>query len=379
MDCAPDGDVPDDPNLGRARRGRGAVSNRSGRFEPESRAAFDDGWGSIDEPVAELDTQVTVEKTKAILTRNDSPDIPFDRSINPYKGCEHGCVYCFARPSHAYLGMSPGLDFETKLVAKPDAAAALRAELSRPSYRCEVIALGANTDPYQPIEREWRITRAVLETLREARHPVSIVTKSNLVLRDLDILSEMAAQGLASVYLSITTLDRVLARRMEPRAPTPERRLDAVRALTEAGVPAGVLVSPIIPALNDPDLERVLAAAAEAGARAAHYILVRLPLEIAGLFSEWLDTHYPDRAERVRNMIRDTRGGKLYDSRFGTRMRGEGVYADLIARRFQVAAHRLGLDRGMPALDCAQFQPPSRPAKESDPASPPRKQLDLFR
>ena len=378
IDRAPD-DVPDDPNLGRTHKGRGAVSNRSGRFEPESRAAFDDGWGSIDEPAAPLDTQVTVEKTKAILTRNDSPDIPFDRSINPYKGCEHGCIYCFARPSHAYLGMSPGLDFETKLVAKPDAAAALRAELSRPSYRCEVIALGANTDPYQPIERQWRITRAVLETLREARHPVSIVTKSNLVLRDLDILSEMAAQGLASVYLSITTLDRVLARRMEPRAPTPERRLEAVRALSDAGVPAGVLVSPVIPALNDPDIERVLAAAAEAGARAAHYILVRLPLEIKDLFSEWLDTHYPDRAERVRNMIRDTRGGKLYDSRFGTRMRGEGVYADLIARRFQVAAHRLGLDRGMPALDCAQFQPPSSPSKESDPDHPSRKQLDLFR
>jgi DNA repair photolyase len=377
IERAPDVDVPDDPNLGRAQRGRGAVSNRSGRFEPESRAAFDDGWGSIDEPAAPLDTQVTVEKTKTILTRNDSPDIPFDRSINPYKGCEHGCIYCFARPTHAYLGMSPGLDFESKLVAKPDAAAALRAELSRPSYRCEVIALGANTDPYQPIERQWRITRAVLELLREARHPVSIVTKSNLVLRDLDILSEMAAQGLASVYLSITTLDRVLARRMEPRAPTPERRLDAVRALTDAGVPAGVLVSPIIPALNDPDIERVLAAAAEAGARAAHYILVRLPLEIADLFSEWLDAHYPDRAERVRNLIRDTRGGKLYDSRFGTRMRGEGVYADLIARRFQVAAHRLGLDRGMPALDCAQFQPPS--ASASDPDQPPRKQLDLFR
>jgi DNA repair photolyase len=384
----------DDPNLGRARKGRGAVSNRSGRFEAEARAAFDDGWGSLDEPVPALETQVTVEKTRNILTRNDSPDIPFDRSINPYKGCEHGCIYCFARPTHAYLGLSPGLDFESKLVAKPDAAASLRAELARPSYRCEVIALGANTDPYQPIERQWRITRAVLETLREARHPVSIVTKSSLVLRDLDILSEMAARNLASVFLSITTLDRALARRMEPRAATPERQLDAVRALSAAGVPVGVLVSPVIPALNDVDIERVLDAAAEAGARAAHYILVRLPLEIKDLFSEWLDTHYPDRAERVRKLIRDTRGGKLYDSRFGTRMRGEGVYAELIARRFQVAAHRLGLDRGMPPLDCSQFQRPSRkrgpdpgadsgtgPDSESetmnDEALP--KQLDLFR
>ncbi|HWN66273.1 MAG TPA: PA0069 family radical SAM protein, partial [Haliangium sp.] len=360
-------------------------------------AAFDDGWGSLDEPVPALETQVTVEKTRNILTRNDSPDIPFDRSINPYKGCEHGCVYCFARPTHAYLGLSPGLDFESKLVAKPDAAASLRAELARPSYRCEVIALGANTDPYQPIERQWRIARAVLEVLREARHPVSIVTKSSLVLRDIDILSEMASRNLASVFLSITTLDRALARRMEPRAATPERRLDAVRELSAAGVPVGVLVSPVIPALNDVDMERVLTAAAEAGARAAHYILVRLPLEIKDLFSEWLDTHYPDRAERVRNLIRDTRGGKLYDSRFGTRMRGEGAFAELIARRFQVAAHRLGLDRGMSPLDCSQFQRP--PGKEtakrpdasttSDTASkddtsktgndtPPR-QLDLFR
>jgi DNA repair photolyase len=376
----------DDPNLGRARKGRGAVSNRSGRFEHEARAAFDDGWGSLDEPVPRLDTQVTVEKTRTILARNDSPDIPFDRSINPYKGCEHGCIYCFARPTHAYLGLSPGLDFESKLVAKPDAAAALRAELARPSYRCDVIALGANTDPYQPIERQWRITRAVLEVLREARHPVSIVTKSGMVLRDIDILSEMAGQGLASVFVSITTLDRALARRMEPRAATPERRLEAVRALSAAGVPVGVLVSPVIPALNDGDIERVLAAAADAGARAAHYILVRLPLEIADLFSEWLDTHYPDRAERIRNLIRDTRGGKLYDARFGVRMRGEGVYAELIARRFQVAAQRLGLDRGMPALDCSQFQRPTRPrGKHPDTASeatadesPPR-QLDLFR
>jgi DNA repair photolyase len=384
----------DDPNLGRARKGRGAVSNRSGRFEPEARGAFDDGWGSLDEPVPALDTQVTVEKTRTILTRNDSPDIPFDRSINPYKGCEHGCIYCFARPTHAYLGLSPGLDFESKLVAKPGAAAALRAELARPSYRCDVIALGANTDPYQPIERQWRITRAVLETLREARHPVSIVTKSSLVLRDIDILSEMAARNLASVFLSITTLDRTLARRMEPRAATPERRLHVVRELSAAGVPVGVLVSPMIPALNDVDMERVLAAAAEAGARAAHYILVRLPLEIADLFSEWLDTHYPDRAERIRNLIRDTRGGKLYDARFGTRMRGEGIYAELIARRFQVAAHRLSLDRGMPPLDCSQFQRPSRkrgpdpgitsdtvPETQSDTSSdePPPRQLDLFR
>jgi DNA repair photolyase len=386
-DRAPDV-IGDDPNLGRARKGRGAVSNRSGRFEAEARAAFDDGWGSLDEPVPALATHVTTEKTRTILSRNDSPDIPFDRSINPYKGCEHGCIYCFARPTHAYLGLSPGLDFESKLVAKPGAAAALRAELARPSYRCDVIALGANTDPYQPIERQWRVTRAVLEVLREARHPVSVVTKSSLVLRDIDILSEMAAHDLASVFISITTMDRTLARRMEPRAATPERRLDTVRALSAAGVPVGVLVSPVIPALNDADMERVLAASAEAGARAAHYILVRLPLEIAGLFSEWLDTHYPDRAERVRNLIRDTRGGKLYDARFGVRMRGEGPYAEQIARRFQVTAQRLGLHRGMPALDCSQFQRPSRkheaspdtgPETDPDTGAPSPGQLDLFR
>ena len=381
-DRAPD--VGDDPNLGRARKGRGAVSNRSGRFEAEARAAFDDGWGSLDEPVPPLATQVATEKTRSILSRNDSPDIPFDRSINPYKGCEHGCIYCFARPTHAYLGLSPGLDFESKLVAKPGAAAALRAELARPSYRCGVIALGANTDPYQPIERQWRVTRAVLEVLREARHPVSVVTKSSLVLRDIDILSEMAAHDLASVFISITSLDRALARRMEPRAATPERRLDTMRALSAAGVPVGVLVSPVIPALNDVDMERVLTASAEAGARAAHYILVRLPLEIADLFSEWLDTHYPDRAERVRKLIRDTRGGKLYDARFGVRMRGEGPYAELIARRFQLTAQRLGLHRGMPALDCSQFQRPSQ-AGETDrdstskTSNPAPGQLDLFR
>jgi DNA repair photolyase len=344
------------------------VTNRSGRYEAEQRTGFDDGWGTADEPAPPLTTTVTAEKTRQILTRNDSPDIPFDRSINPYKGCEHGCIYCFARPTHAYLGLSPGQDFESRLVSKPDAPDALRAELSRPGYRCEVIALGASTDPYQPVERDLRITRSLLEVLAACRHPVTLVTKSNGVLRDLDLLAPMAEQNLASVMVSITTLDRQLARRMEPRAPTPARRLDAIRQLAAAGVPVGVLASPMIPALNDPDLEHILEAAQGAGARAAGTILVRLPREIKDLFAEWLEAHYPDRAARVLSLIRQTRSGALYDARFGTRMRGTGPYADLLARRFAVATRRLGLDGPMPALDRDQFRPPGT-----------NRQLDLFR
>lgn len=352
--------VHDDPNLGRSHKGRGAVSNRSGRYEHEARVGFDDGWGSLDQPAPPLSTSITPEPVTRILSRNDSPDIPFDRSLNPYKGCEHGCIYCFARPTHAYLGLSPGLDFESRIFSKPDAPRVLRETLGKPSYRCNVIAVGANTDPYQPAERECGITRAVLEVLREHEHPVSVVTKSNLVLRDLDILADMASRNLASVHLSITTLDRGLARRMEPRAPTPQRRLDALAALADAGVPVSVLVSPVIPALNDADMERVMEAAARAGARAANYILVRLPLEIKDLFAEWLAAHYPDRAERVQKLIRDTRDGKLYDAAFGARMRGTGAYASLLARRFEVAARRLGLDRRIPPLDCTRFRRPGR-------------------
>ncbi|MCG8422894.1 MAG: PA0069 family radical SAM protein [Proteobacteria bacterium] len=349
-------DTQNDPNLLRARKGRGSTSNHSGRFESEKRIAFDDGWGTVDEPAPRVDTQVTTERTSKILSRNQSPDIPFDRSINPYRGCEHGCIYCFARPTHAFLGLSPGLDFESKLVAKPEAPAALRAELNKTNYRCQTIALGANTDPYQPVERQLGITRAILETLRDYHHPVSIVTKSNLILRDLDILTDLAAKNLANVLISITSLDRTLARRMEPRAPTPGRRLDTVRQLRAGQVPVGVLASPMIPGLNDTELELILDAAAEAGALSANYILVRLPLEIKKLFAEWLDENYPERAKRVLNLIRETRNGALYQSEFTTRMRGTGTYAQLLAQRFDIAARRLGLNHPMPALDCTRFR-----------------------
>jgi DNA repair photolyase len=348
------------------RRGRGAVSNPTGRFEPHQHAAFDDGWGSLGEPPPPLATVVTEERSRTIISRNDSPDVPFDRSINPYKGCEHGCVYCFARPTHAYLGLSPGQDFETRIVAKPDGPDVLAAELGRRSYRPAVIALGANTDPYQPVERRLGLTRRLLEVLAEHRHPVSIVTKSALVLRDLDLLRELAAAGLASVLLSITSLDPELARRMEPRAAAPHRRLEVVRTLAEAGVPVGVLASPMIPGLNDHELERILEAAATAGARSARYLILRLPHELKQLFHEWLLAHYPDRAARVLALVRDTRGGQLYDATYGVRMRGTGPVADLLAARFKVAARRHGLDGSLPELDTSQFRPP------------PRGQLSLF-
>ncbi|HXU11594.1 MAG TPA: PA0069 family radical SAM protein, partial [Candidatus Binatia bacterium] len=284
----------------------------------------------------------------------------FDRSINPYKGCEHGCVYCFARPTHSYLGLSPGLDFETKIFSKPDAARLLSEELRRPGYRCEVIALGANTDPYQPVERDLKITRSILEVLLEHGHPVGIVTKGSLVLRDLDLLAAMAARRLATVMISITTLDRSLARRMEPRAASPERRLGTLRALSEAGIPVGVLSSPMIPGLNDAELERILEAAASAGARTAGYVILRLPHELQSIFAEWLEAHYPLRAAHVLNLVRETRGGKLYDSEFGQRMKGTGPYADLLRRRFETACRRLGLSRNRMDLDTTQFRVPPR-------------------
>ena len=349
-------------------RGRGTGSNPSGRFEPYQvlpLAPDEDGAEEIDREEAPAPrTVVTPEITRTILTRNDSPDVPFDVSINPYKGCEHGCVYCFARPTHAWLGLSPGLDFETRIVSKPDAAERLRDELRAPGYRCRPIALGTNTDPYQPAERELRITRAVLEVLVQHRHPFSIVTKSDQVLRDLDLLAPMAAENLACVMLSVTTLDRDLAGRMEPRAASPYRRIEAIRALSEAGVPVGVLASPMIPGLNDAELERILEAAAAAGARSAGYILLRLPHELKDLFSEWLRTHYPLRADHVLSLVRDARGGALYDARFGSRMRGTGPLADLLARRFEVARRRHGLtDRPAP-LDTGRFRLPPRPGDQ---------------
>ena len=348
-----------------ARRGRGALSNRAGRFEKrrvEPPEEPPDPYTDDDPPP--LRTTVTPETTRSIISTNDSPDIPFDQSINPYRGCEHGCVYCFARPTHAYLGLSPGLDFETRLFSKPEAPRLLREELRRRGYRCQTIALGSNTDPYQPIERRLGITRQILEVLAEHRHPVSLVTKSDLVLRDVDLIAAMARQRLACVLISVTTLDRTLARRMEPRAPSPPRRLQAIEALAGAGVPVGVLASPMIPGLNDPELEAILAAAAGAGAHSAGYVLLRLPLEIKDLFREWLEKHEPLKAGRVLSLVRDTRGGRLYDSTYGARMRGVGPYAELLRQRFAVACRQHGLRLRPEPLDVSRFVVPPRPGEQ---------------
>ena len=367
----------------RPARGRGALSNPSGRFEPVRAEPFDDGWAREGEETAflpeRIPTEVIPDRTRSIITRNDSPDVPFDRSINPYRGCEHGCSYCFARPSHAYLGYSPGLDFETRIVAKHRAARLLRVELRRKGYRPGTLALGSNTDPYQPVERELRITRSLLEVLAEARHPVGVVTKSAMVLRDLDLIAPMAEEGLAQVMISITTLDPQLARRMEPRAAAPARRLATVRSLADAGVPVGVLASPMIPALNDSEMEAILEAAAGAGARSAGFILLRLPRELKDLFFEWLDAHYPTRSGHVESLLREARGGSLYRARFGERMRGKGPWADLLAARFSVAARRNGLAGRLPPLRLDLFRPPAprddRPSAPSlfapPPAAPP--------
>ncbi len=353
-----------DPIPDRKRKGRGAVGNPTGRYEAAQRVAEDDGWGLADAEPPPLRTTLGIDSAKKIITRNQSPDVPFDRSINPYKGCEHGCVYCFARPTHAYLGHSPGLDFESRLYWKPDAPALLEAELRAPAYRPATLALGANTDPYQPIERERGLTRRILEVLAAYRHPVGIVTKSNLVLRDLDILAPMAQQGIVRVAVSVTTLDRTLARRMEPRAPTPQRRLDAIHGLAAAGVPATVLAAPILPALNDHEIETILEAAAEAGAGAAGYVLLRLPLEIKDLFADWLDAHYPKRAGRVMSLVRQTRGGRLYQSEWRKRQTGTGAYAEQIARRFDLACRRNGLHHGHPPLNETRFRRPPRPGDQ---------------
>lgn len=325
------------------RRGRGATINPSGRFEAEQRVSEDDGWGSLGE-LPPFKTEISIEKPRTIITRNDSPDISFDRSINPYRGCEHGCVYCFARPSHAYLGLSPGLDFETKLTAKPDAALLLERELSSPSYQPRTIAIGTNTDAYQPIEKKLRIMRGILEVLAKFNHPVGIVTKSALVQRDIDILAPMAEKGLVKVALSVTTLDAKLARGMEPRAAAPSKRLETIRKLSEAGIPVTVLVAPIIPAVNEHEIERILDAAKAAGAREAGYVLLRLPLEVKDLVQDWLVTHHPDKMRHVVSLIRSTRGGKDYDAAWGQRQVGSGPYAWMIGRRFEMAAERLGFN-----------------------------------
>ncbi len=351
----PDKEIPStlDPH-----KGRGAVSNADGRYELHTREMCDDGWDSEDSTTPAPHTTVTIDAARSALTYNESPDIGFDRSINAYRGCEHGCVYCFARPTHAYLGLSPGLDFETRLFAKPNAAALLEQELRQRKYLCRPIALGTNTDPYQPIERQWRITRQILEVLAEFRHPVTILTKSALVERDIDILAPMAAAHLVEVRLSVTTLDSKLARRLEPRATAPLRRIEAIQTLNSAGIPAGVMVAPIIPLLTDHEMEDILDACAKTGARFAGYVLLRLPLEVKDLFKEWLAVHEPLKAEHVMSLVRGARGGKENDPGFGSRMRGTGPYADLIERRFTLACKKLGLNKMRGRLDVTKFRPP---------------------
>ena len=358
-------------------KGRGATFNPANRFRSEQREAVDDGWatpvddaGGDDPPP--LKTTVRIQPARTIISRNESPDIGFTQSINPYQGCEHGCIYCYARPTHAYLDLSPGLDFETKLFAKPNAAALLRAELARPGYRCDPIALGTNTDPYQPIEREWKITRSVIEVLAECDHPLTITTKGALIERDIDLLAPLAARGLVRVSISIAMLDRELARKLDPRAPTPQRRLALIKALAEAGVPVGVNVAPVIPQLTDRDLEAILEAASAAGARYAAWTMLRLPLEVAPLFRDWLAVHYPLRAAHVMSIVRQIRRGRDNEPRFHARMGGQGEFADLVRKRFAIACKRLGLNSDRdPPLDTTRFGPPSAPGASA--------QRDLFR
>lgn len=354
------------------RRGRGALSNASGRYEAEERVQVDDGWTQEERPPP-LRTQVSIDTSRTIIARNTSPDLNFDRSINPYRGCEHGCVYCFARPTHAWLGLSPGLDFESRLFAKPDAAALLEKALCNPRYACRTLAMGTNTDPYQPLERKLAITRAILTVLDRFRHPVGIVTKSALVTRDVDLLAGMAERRLAKVFLSVTTLDRDLARAMEPRAATPERRLEAIAELAGAGIPVGVMVAPTIPGLTDHEMERILEAARKAGAGEAGYIALRLPLEIKDLWAEWLAANRPNHARRVMTLLRQMRGGRDYDARFGTRMTGTGPYADLLEKRFRAACNRLGYRKQTLRLDNTAFAVPAGMV-----AGTAQGQLDLF-
>ena len=345
------------------RHGRGAQTNRSGRYEPIAYEPSDDGWESLAELEA-LTTEVQEVPARRILARNDSPDIGFDRTINPYRRCEHGCIYCFARPTHAFLGLSPGLDFETKLFAKTNAAQTLERELAEPGYEVSTIAIGTNTDPYQPIERRYRIMRGILEVLSATNHPVGIVTKSALVLRDLDILTSMAKRDLVKVAVSVTTLNRRLAHAMEPRASTPDKRIETLQRLVGSGVPASVMVAPVIPGLTDMEMERILERASSVGIKNAGYVLLRLPLEIGDLFTEWLQANCPDRAKRVLSLMRSTRGGKLYDAKWGERMVGDGPYAWMIGRRFEMAADRLGMNKSSVELRTDLFTPPSRPGQQ---------------
>ncbi|MDO9113358.1 MAG: PA0069 family radical SAM protein [Polaromonas sp.] len=347
-------------------KGRGTATRLAHRFEKDARAAYDDGWGTLEEAAgnqAPIATEVVFEDARSAICRNDSPDIYFDYSVNPYRGCEHGCIYCYARPTHSYLNLSPGLDFETKIIAKRNIAAMLRADLGKRSYVPKLINIGSATDCYQPVERELRLTRGLIELMQEVRHPLALVTKSSGVERDLDLLAPMAAQHLAAVYVTITTLDGELARKLEPRAAAPHRRLRTIRALADAGVPVGVSVAPQIPFVND-DMEQVLQAAFEAGARTAFYTVVRLPWEVAPLFKQWLALHYPQRADRIMARIQEMRGGKDYDSDFASRMKGSGLWADLIKQRFEKTCHRLGLNRQRTELDFSQFRPPAQPSAQ---------------
>jgi DNA repair photolyase len=369
-------------------KGRGATFNPANRYRRDAREPVDDGWaappldeaggGEAADAPPPPKTVVRIQPARSIIARNDSPDIPFTQSINPYQGCEHGCIYCYARPSHAYLDLSPGLDFETRLFAKPNAAALLRAELAKPGYRCEPIALGTNTDPYQPIEREWKVTRSVIELLAACDHPLTITTKGALIERDVDLLAAMAQKNLARVYISIAMLDGALARKLDPRAPAPHRRLQLVETLARAGIPVGVMVAPVIPQLTDKDLEAILEAAAARGATSAGWIMLRLPREVAPLFRDWLDAHYPLRAAHVMSLVSQVRGGRDNDPRFGARMRGSGEFAALIARRFALAKRRLGLADERAPLDTSRFRPPVAASPAGRPASADDRQLDLF-
>jgi DNA repair photolyase len=340
-------------------KGRGAVGNPDSRYNAHKHEAVDDGW-TRDEPAPPLETTVTIETARTIISRNRSPDLPFEQSINAYRGCEHGCIYCYARPSHAYLGLSSGLDFESRLFAKPNAAELLRHELGRKGYVCKPIALGTNTDPYQPIERERRITRQILEVLRDCRHPVTITTKSALIERDIELLADLAGRNLAQVQISLTTLDRKLARVLEPRAAAPERRLAVMRRLSRAGIPVTAMIAPVIPFLTDAELENLLEHAAAAGAAHANYIILRLPLELKDLFSDWLEAHFPLKKKHVLDRLEELHGGRLYDPSFGTRHTGSGVFAELMRQRFRLALRRLGLNASVLKLDIAQFQAPGR-------------------
>jgi len=387
QDHESEGQVMLPPQSLKAQKGRGAVSNMQGRYELQAREAFDDGWApDPDDAEAELRpprTVVTAETAKTILTRNQSPDIPFNVSLNPYRGCEHGCIYCFARPSHSYLGLSPGLDFETKLFAKVNAPELLRAELSKPGYEVESLALGVNTDAYQPCEREYQLTRRVLEVLAECNHPVGLITKSSLIERDIDILAPMAARNLAAASVTITTLDSKISRTLEPRAAAPARRLRTIETLAKAGIPVGVSIAPIIPFVTEPDIEKIMAAARDAGAVMATYVVLRLPWEVSPLFKEWLEAHFPDRAARVMNRVRDMRGGKEYEAEFGSRMRGEGVWADLIQQRIEKGITRFGFHgrhSKFRSLDCTQFKRPDYVPSSGARARAAAKagQLDLF-